>query len=156
MEVHGWTSSFVFLPITAVCKNGMSGLLEPFTSILFVDPHSISLGWIGGDCPGEEVKESASGSVMSGSLQLHGHGISQARIPEWVAIPFCRESSWHRDRSQVSCPAGTFLTIWAISWLRWEGGRYSIKSVAHLEGEALRAGGEESLFKKPDRLWKEH
>ena len=25
------------------------------------------------------------------------HGISQARILEWVAIPFCRGSSWPRD-----------------------------------------------------------
>ena len=41
------------------------------------------------------------------------HGISQARILEWVAIPFSRGSSQPRDGTQVSCIAGGFLTIWA-------------------------------------------
>ena len=40
------------------------------------------------------------------------HGISQARILEWVAISFSRGSSWSRDRSQVSCIAGRFFTVW--------------------------------------------
>ena len=34
------------------------------------------------------------------------HGISQARILEWVAISFSRGSSWPRDRTQVSHIAG--------------------------------------------------
>ena len=41
------------------------------------------------------------------------HGILQARILEWVAIPFFRGSSWPRDRTQVSCTAGRFFTAWA-------------------------------------------
>ena len=41
------------------------------------------------------------------------HGISQARILEWVAISFSRGSSWPRDRTQVSCIADGFFTIWA-------------------------------------------
>ena len=36
------------------------------------------------------------------------HGILQARILEWVAIPFSKESSQPRDRTWVSCIAGTF------------------------------------------------
>jgi len=36
------------------------------------------------------------------------HGISQARILEWVAISF-RGSSWARDGTQVSCIAGRFF-----------------------------------------------
>ena len=40
-------------------------------------------------------------------------GIFQARILEWVAIPFSRGSSWPRDQTQVSCVAGRFFTIWA-------------------------------------------
>ena len=40
-------------------------------------------------------------------------GISQARILEWVAIPFSRGSSGPRDRTHVSCIAGRFFTIWA-------------------------------------------
>ena len=41
------------------------------------------------------------------------HGISQARILEWVAISFTRGSSWPRNWTQVSCIAGRFITIWA-------------------------------------------
>ena len=33
-------------------------------------------------------------------------GILRARILEWVAIPFSRESSLFRDRTEVSCIAG--------------------------------------------------
>ena len=38
--------------------------------------------------------------------------ISQARIQEWVAIPFSRGSSQSRDWTQVSRIAGRFLTTW--------------------------------------------
>ena len=31
------------------------------------------------------------------------HGILQARILEWVAISYSRESSWLRDQTHVSC-----------------------------------------------------
>ena len=40
------------------------------------------------------------------------HGISQARILEWVAMPFSRGSSQCRDGTQVSCIAGRFFTVW--------------------------------------------
>ena len=39
------------------------------------------------------------------------HGILQARILEWVAIPFSRGSSGPRDRTQVSYITGRFFTI---------------------------------------------
>ena len=38
------------------------------------------------------------------------HGILQARILEWVAIPFSKGSSQPRDQTQVSCIAGRFFT----------------------------------------------
>ena len=41
------------------------------------------------------------------------HGILQARIQGWVAIPFSRGSSWPRDWTWVSCTAGKFFTVWA-------------------------------------------
>ena len=41
------------------------------------------------------------------------HGISQARILEWVAISFSRGSSWPRNWTYVSCIARRFFTIWA-------------------------------------------
>ena len=42
------------------------------------------------------------------------HGIFQARIPEWVAISFSRESSQPRDWTQVSHTTGRHFTVWAI------------------------------------------
>ena len=41
------------------------------------------------------------------------HGILQARILEWVVIPFSRGSSQSRDRTVVSCIASRFFTTWA-------------------------------------------
>ena len=40
-------------------------------------------------------------------------GILQARILEWVAVPFSRGSSQPRNRTQVSRIAGVFFTSWA-------------------------------------------
>ena len=39
------------------------------------------------------------------------HEIFQARILEWVAIPFSSGSSRPRDQTQVSQTAGKFFTI---------------------------------------------
>ena len=41
------------------------------------------------------------------------YGILQARILQWVAIPFSRGSSQPRDQTQVSRTAGRLSTIWA-------------------------------------------
>ena len=41
------------------------------------------------------------------------YGILQARILEWVAIPFSRGSSQPRDQTWVSCIAGRLFTVWA-------------------------------------------
>ena len=38
------------------------------------------------------------------------HGIFQARILEWVAMPSSRGSSPPRDRTSISCIAGRFFT----------------------------------------------
>ena len=42
------------------------------------------------------------------------HGVLQARILEWVAIPFSSASSQPRDGTQVSHIAGRFFISWAI------------------------------------------
>ena len=42
------------------------------------------------------------------------HGILQARILKWVALPFSRVSSEPRDQTQVSHIAGRFFTSWTI------------------------------------------
>ena len=66
------------------------------------------------------ICESVSHSVMSDSLQPHElyslpdssvHRILQAWILEWVAILFSRGSSQPRNRTQISCIAGRFLTF---------------------------------------------
>ena len=38
-------------------------------------------------------------------------GTLQARILEWVSLPFSRGSSQPRDQTQVSCIAGRFFTV---------------------------------------------
>ena len=48
------------------------------------------------------------------------HGILQARILEWVAIPFSRGSSYPRHQTGVSCIAGRFFTIWATREAPWK------------------------------------
>ena len=71
-------------------------------------------------------------SVVSDSLRSHGlysspgfsvHGILQAVLLEWVAIPFSRGSSKPRDWTQVSHIAGRFFTFWATReasfWAYW-------------------------------------
>ena len=73
--------------------------------------------------------ESVSHSAMSDSFQptdcsLPGfsvHGISQARILEWVAICFSWGSSQTRDQTWISSIAGRFLTVWATKVMpRWQ------------------------------------
>ena len=41
------------------------------------------------------------------------HETLQAKILEWVAVPFPRGFSWPRDWTQVYCIAGIFFTVWA-------------------------------------------
>ena len=67
--------------------------------------------------------ESISHSVMSTLCYLIDwspprfsvHGILQARILEWVSISFSRGPYLPRDRTQIFCMIGRFLTIWVTS-----------------------------------------
>ena len=43
------------------------------------------------------------------------HAVLQARILDWVAIPFSKGFSWSRKWIQVSSIPGRFFTIWATS-----------------------------------------
>ena len=57
--------------------------------------------------------ESESCSVVSNfcnPMDYEIHGILQARILEWAAIPFSRGSSQPRNRTQASCIVGIFFT----------------------------------------------
>ena len=72
------------------------------------------------------------------------HEIFQARILEWVAIPFFRGSSWLRDWTWVSYIAGRFFTVWATT--------LSIQSLSHthcslnIAGMVLPQGFVASVF----------
>ena len=46
-------------------------------------------------------------------MDYKAHGVLQARILEWVAVPFSRVSSQARDQTQVFHLASVFFTIWA-------------------------------------------
>ena len=48
------------------------------------------------------------------------HGILQARMLEWVAMPFSRISSQHGDWIGIPCTTGRFFTHWAT----WEAPKY--------------------------------
>ena len=61
------------------------------------------------------LKKSVSCSVMSNPLRLHG--ISQARILEWVAIPFSKGSSLPRNQTQV----GLLHYRQILNWLTHQG-----------------------------------
>ena len=60
-----------------------------------------------------KVKVPQSYSTLCDPTEYIVHGILQARIPKWVAIPFSRGSSQPRDQTQVSHIAGGFFTSWA-------------------------------------------
>ena len=72
----------------------MSVHAQPFQSCLMTLCHSV-------DC-------SPPGSFV--------HGVLQARMLEWVAMPSSRESSWPREWTHISCVfciSGGFFTHWA-------------------------------------------
>ena len=72
-----------------------------------------------------KVKVAQSCPTLWDPMEYTVHGILQARILEWVAVPSSRGPSQPRDRTQVSriaggfftqvsCIAGGFFTNWAI------------------------------------------
>ena len=85
--------------------------------------------------------ESESHSIMSDSLQPHRivHRILQAKIPEWVSIPFSRGSSQHRDWTQVSRIAGRFFTSWTREAPEYWSGE-PIPSLADLPNPGIEPG----------------
>ena len=90
-------------------------------------------------------------TAMPNSLQLCGlqppgsslHGILQARILEWVAIPFSRGFSQPRDRTQV-CIAGRFFAIWATRFSPnyqypfWKSLKFPNASASYMDKKAIQ------------------
>ena len=59
-----------------------------------------------------KVKVAQSCPALCDPMDYTAHGILQARILEWVAFSFSRESSQPRDRTQVSRIARGLFTSW--------------------------------------------
>ena len=57
-----------------------------------------------------EVKVTQLCPILCDPIDNTVHEILQARILEWVAIPFSRGSSQPRDRTETSCISGKFFT----------------------------------------------
>ena len=68
------------------------------------------------------------------------HGILQARILEWVAMPFSRGSSPPRDWTQVSHIAGGFFTFWATREAQEYWNRQPIPSPGELPSPGIELG----------------
>ena len=60
-----------------------------------------------------KVKVTQSCPTICDPMDYTVNGILQARVLEWVAIPFSRGSSQPRDWTQVPWIAGRFFTSWA-------------------------------------------
>ena len=58
------------------------------------------------------VKVAQSCLTLCDPMDYIVHGILQARILEWVALPFSRGASQPRDQTQVFCIAGRVFTSW--------------------------------------------
>ena len=70
-------------------------------------------GFSGGPDGKVKVKVAQQCPTFCHRMDYTVHRILQARIVEWVTIPFPRASSQPRDQTQVSCIAGRFFTSWA-------------------------------------------
>ena len=70
-----------------------------------------------------KVKVTQSCPALCNPMAWIVHGILQAKILEWVAIPFSRGSSQRRDQNQVFHIAGGFFTSWAMREVQgyWNG-----------------------------------
>ena len=86
------------------------------------------------------------------------HGILQARILEWVAVPFSGGSFQPRDWTQVSHIAGGFFTSWATrpcfkSWIRKICWRRNRLPTPVLLGFPCGSAGKESACNVGDLGW---
>ena len=85
-----------------------------------------------------EVKVAQSCPTLWDPVDYTVHGILQAIILEWVALPFSRRSSQYRGQTKVSHIAGEFFT----SWVTREAQEYSrgLSSPADLPVPGIKQG----------------
>ena len=113
LQPHG-----LYSPWNSPCENtvvGSRSLLQGIFTTQGLNPQL--LHWQADSLPLSHLEslsvylksESESHSVLSNSLRPNGlytvRGILQARLLEWVAIPFSRRSSQPRNQTRVSCIA---------------------------------------------------
>ena len=61
-----------------------------------------------------KVKVAQSCPTLCDSMGYTVHGSLQARILEWIVVPFSRGSSQPRDQTQFSHIAGRFSALWGF------------------------------------------
>ena len=98
---HKLLSFFIFSSVF------LSVVLMGWFPLFYLPDHLFLLLWKA------KVKVTQSCTTLCSPKDYIFHGIPQARIMEWVAIPFFKGSSQPRDRTWVSHIAGRFFTIWA-------------------------------------------
>ena len=104
--------------------------------------------------PKVKVKGAQSCPTLCDPIDYTVHGILQATILEWIAFPFSRGPSQHRDWTQVYLIAEGFFTSWATREAQeyWSG--WPIPSSADLPDPGIKprspALQEDSL---PTELW---
>ena len=116
MFIHELSLNYTLLKSEDKSHSGVSGSLWP---------HGPCSPW---NSPGQNPGVSSL-SLLQGIFPTHGSNPGllhcrqilyqlshkgSPRILEWVACPFSRGSSWHRNWTGVSCIAGGFFTNWAI------------------------------------------
>ena len=91
------------------------GLSPSLLHLLHWQADSLPLCYLGSLSCNIFFLKSQSHSSVSYPLPVHGivYEILQTRIVECVAVPFSRESSQPRSRTQLSHIAGRFFTSWA-------------------------------------------
>ena len=105
-------------------------------------------------CESESVSYSI-GSEVWGSMDctpsgFSVHGILQARVLEWVAIPFSKGSCWPRDQTQVSGIARRFFTIWATGKSLYKFRDWEIKTEIHKDKNRRK---QKYFFWKMESRW---
>ena len=110
-SVHGILQAriveWVAIPFSRGSSQGSHLGIEPGSPTLQVDS---LLSEPPGKLRAPEVKLARSCLTLCNPMDYTVHGILQARILEWVAIPFSRGFSQPRDQTRVSCTAGGFFT----------------------------------------------
>jgi len=85
---------------TEIVVHVYNGILLRYKKDAF---ESVLMRWV-------KVNVAQSCPTLCNPMNYTVHGILQARILEWVAFPFSRESSQPRHKIQISCIAGGFFT----------------------------------------------